>query len=113
MPVGFKWFVDPLFSGEVAFGGGESSGMSFLRKRTAACGPPIKGWSDPRPAGRRITAKTGRAGPASPGAGQALRRVLVQARRHPRPTLEPEAKFAKLTGDDVAATQLAGDITAK
>ena len=32
VPVGFKWFVDPLFSGEVAFGGEESSGMSFLRK---------------------------------------------------------------------------------
>ena len=23
VPVGFKWFVDPLFSGEVAFGGGK------------------------------------------------------------------------------------------
>ena len=32
VPVGFKWFVDPLFKGEVAFGGEESSGMSFLRK---------------------------------------------------------------------------------
>ena len=32
VPVGFKWFVDPLFSGEVAFGGEESSGMSFLRR---------------------------------------------------------------------------------
>ena len=31
VPVGFKWFVDPLFNGEVGFGGEESSGMSFLR----------------------------------------------------------------------------------
>jgi phosphoglucomutase len=31
VPVGFKWFVEGLFSGEVAFGGEESAGASFLR----------------------------------------------------------------------------------
>ena len=31
VPVGFKWFVDGLSSGEVAFGGEESAGASFLR----------------------------------------------------------------------------------
>ena len=31
VPVGFKWFVDGLVSGEVAFGGEESAGASFLR----------------------------------------------------------------------------------
>jgi phosphoglucomutase len=32
VPVGFKWYVDGLFSGEMAFGGEESAGASFLRK---------------------------------------------------------------------------------
>ncbi len=31
VPVGFKWFVDGLLSGTVAFGGEESAGASFLR----------------------------------------------------------------------------------
>lgn len=32
VPVGFKWFVDGLFNGKIAFGGEESAGASFLRK---------------------------------------------------------------------------------
>jgi phosphoglucomutase len=32
VPVGFKWFVDGLLSGDVAFGGEESAGASFLRR---------------------------------------------------------------------------------
>ncbi|WP_405009400.1 phosphoglucomutase (alpha-D-glucose-1,6-bisphosphate-dependent) [Kitasatospora sp. NBC_01539] len=32
VPVGFKWFVDGLLSGTVAFGGEESAGASFLRR---------------------------------------------------------------------------------
>jgi phosphoglucomutase len=31
VPVGFKWFVDGLYSGRCAFGGEESAGASFLR----------------------------------------------------------------------------------
>jgi phosphoglucomutase len=31
VPVGFKWFVDGLLSGAIAFGGEESAGASFLR----------------------------------------------------------------------------------
>lgn len=31
VPVGFKWFVDGLFNGEICFGGEESAGASFLR----------------------------------------------------------------------------------
>jgi phosphoglucomutase len=31
VPVGFKWFVDGLFTGDLAFGGEESAGASFLR----------------------------------------------------------------------------------
>ena len=32
VPVGFKWFVDGLYDGKLAFGGEESAGASFLRK---------------------------------------------------------------------------------
>ena len=32
VPVGFKWFVDGLLSGDCAFGGEESAGASFLRR---------------------------------------------------------------------------------
>ncbi len=32
VPVGFKWFVDPLLEGTCGFGGEESAGASFLRK---------------------------------------------------------------------------------
>jgi phosphoglucomutase len=32
VPVGFKWFVDGLFDGSLAFGGEESAGASFLRR---------------------------------------------------------------------------------
>ncbi len=32
VPVGFKWFVDGLYSGHFGFGGEESAGASFLRK---------------------------------------------------------------------------------
>ncbi|MDP0589252.1 MAG: phosphoglucomutase (alpha-D-glucose-1,6-bisphosphate-dependent) [Candidatus Endonucleobacter bathymodioli] len=32
VPVGFKWFVNGLSTGEIAFGGEESAGASFLKK---------------------------------------------------------------------------------
>lgn len=32
VPVGFKWFVEGLLSGSIAFGGEESAGASFLRR---------------------------------------------------------------------------------
>jgi len=32
VPVGFKWFVDGLFTGKFGFGGEESAGASFLRQ---------------------------------------------------------------------------------
>ncbi|MGC2652091.1 MAG: phosphoglucomutase, partial [Mycobacterium sp.] len=32
VPVGFKWFVDPLIGGTIGFGGEESAGASFLRR---------------------------------------------------------------------------------
>ncbi|UCD88537.1 MAG: alpha-D-glucose phosphate-specific phosphoglucomutase [Desulfobacterales bacterium] len=36
VPVGFKWFVEGMLNGTVAFGGEESAGASFLRKNSTA-----------------------------------------------------------------------------
>ena len=113
VPVGFKWFVDPLFSGEVAFGGEESSGMSFLRKDGRVWTTDKDGLI-PDLLAAEITAKTGK-NPAQLHQDQVARFGESWYKRVDTPTtLEQKAKFAKLTGDDVTATQLAGeDITAK
>ena len=113
VPVGFKWFVDPLFKGEVAFGGEESSGMSFLRKDGRVWTTDKDGLI-PDLLAAEITAKTGK-NPAQLHQDQVARFGESWYKRVDTPTtLEQKAKFAKLTGDDVAATQLAGeDITAK
>jgi phosphoglucomutase len=36
VPVGFKWFVDPLLDGSLGFGGEESAGASFLTRNGSA-----------------------------------------------------------------------------
>ena len=38
VPVGFKWFVDGLLDGSIAFGGEESAGASFLSEHMIAFG---------------------------------------------------------------------------
>ncbi len=59
VPVGFKWFVDPFMQKEIAFGGEESAGASFLRK-------DCKVWSTDKDGiimnllAAEITAKTGK-----------------------------------------------------
>ena len=113
VPVGFKWFVDPLFSGEVAFGGEESSGMSFLRKNGLVWTTDKDGLI-PDLLAAEITAKTGK-NPAQLHQEQVERFGESWYKRVDTPTtLEQKAKFAALSGDDVAASTLAGeDITAK
>ena len=113
VPVGFKWFVDPLFKGEVAFGGEESSGMSFLRKDGRVWTTDKDGLI-PDLLAAEITAKTGK-NPAQLHQEQVERFGESWYKRVDTPTtLEQKIKFGKLSGDDVEATQLAGeDITAK
>jgi phosphoglucomutase len=108
VPVGFKWFVPGLVSGEVAFGGEESAGASFLRKD----GQP---WSTDKDGlimcllAAEIEAVTG----LSPS-----ERYAELTKRHGEPhykrvdapaDLEKKAKLSKLSEKDVAATEIAGD----
>ncbi len=113
VPVGFKWFVDPLFTGEVAFGGEESSGMSFLRKDGRVWTTDKDGLI-PDLLAAEITGKMGK-NPAELHKDQVVRFGESWYKRIDTPTtLEQKQKFAKLTGDDVTATTLGGEeITAK
>ncbi len=113
VPVGFKWFVDGLLDGSVAFGGEESAGMSFLRRD----GRP---WSTDKDGliacllAAEMTARTGR----DPGES-----YLALTERFGAPVYKridapatPAQKIAlgALSPDAVKATELAGGaITAK
>ncbi|MGW2093435.1 phosphoglucomutase (alpha-D-glucose-1,6-bisphosphate-dependent) [Promicromonospora sukumoe] len=113
VPVGFKWFVPGLLSGEVGFGGEESAGASFLRKDGRV-------WSTDKDGlllallASEILATTGR----SPSEHHA---DLVErygqswyARVDAAATREQKARLGALSPSDVSSTTLAGqDITAK
>ena len=108
VPVGFKWFVDGLLDGSVAFGGEESAGMSFLRRD----GTP---WSTDKDGiiacllAAELTATTGR----DPGEtyAQLTERfgAPVYRRIDARATAAQKAALGRLSATDVLATELAGD----
>ena len=113
VPVGFKWFVPGLLSGETAFGGEESAGASFLRLD----GSP---WSTDKDGillallASEMTAVTGKT------PSQRYRELTGQfgdpeyARVDAPATREQKAALAKLSPSDVTATTLAGEeITAR
>ena len=108
VPVGFKWFVPGLLDGSVGFGGEESAGASFLRKDGTT-------WTTDKDGillallASEITAVTGR----TPGE---LYRELTgrfgdpaYARVDEPASREQKAALAKLSPEQVAATELAGD----
>ena len=113
VPVGFKWFVDGLFTGTCCFGGEESAGASFLRQDGSV-------WSTDKDGlilnllAAEITARTGK----DPGR---LYRELAAAFGTPyytridaAATPEQKAKLQKLSADAVTANELAGEpITAR
>ncbi|OFJ54477.1 phosphoglucomutase (alpha-D-glucose-1,6-bisphosphate-dependent) [Mycolicibacterium grossiae] len=113
VPVGFKWFVDGLVGGSIGFGGEESAGASFLRTDGTV-------WTTDKDGiilallASEIVAKTG----ATPS-----QRYAELAEKYGAPTYaridapadrEQKARLAKLSADQVSATDLAGEpITAK
>jgi phosphoglucomutase len=113
VPVGFKWFVDGLISGTIGFGGEESAGASFLRTDGSA-------WTTDKDGiilallASEILAVTG----STPS-----QRYEALAEKYGAPTYarvdapanrEQKARLAKLSAEQVTATELAGEpITAK
>lgn len=113
VPVGFKWFVPGLVDGSVGFGGEESAGASFLTRDG-------KAWTTDKDGillallAAEIRAVTGK----SPS--ELYRELTAEfgdpayARVDAAATPEQKARLGKLSGDDITATELAGDpITAK
>jgi phosphoglucomutase len=113
VPVGFKWFVPGLLDGSVAFGGEESAGGSFLRRDGRV-------WTTDKDGlilallASEILATTGRS-PSQHHADLVERYGESWYARVDAPaTLEEKATLAKLSPDQVSATELAGEaITAK
>ena len=113
VPVGFKWFVDGLLSGTIGFGGEESAGASFLRRDGSV-------WTTDKDGiilallASEILAVTG----STPS-----QRYAALAEKYGAPTYaridapadrEQKARLARLSPEQVTATELAGEaITAK
>ncbi|BBY07709.1 phosphoglucomutase (alpha-D-glucose-1,6-bisphosphate-dependent) [Mycobacterium noviomagense] len=113
VPVGFKWFVEPLLTSAIGFGGEESAGASFLRRDGSV-------WTTDKDGiilallAAEMVAVTG---------ATSSQRYQELARKYGEPTYarinapadrEQKARLAKLSADQVTATELAGEpITAK
>jgi len=108
VPVGFKWFVPGLSSGELGFGGEESAGASFLRKNGTTWTTDKDGFILDLLAAE-ILAVTGKE-PATHYEG--LEDQFGQAfyaRLEAKATFEQKAVFNKLTPEMVGADYLAGE----
>ncbi len=112
VPVGFKWFVPGLLSGEVGFGGEESAGASFLRRDGGV-------WSTDKDGillallASEIVAKTGKSPSEHHRALVAEHGESWYARVDAAATREQKAKLGALSPEQVTSTTLAGqDITA-
>jgi phosphoglucomutase len=113
VPVGFKWFVPGLIDGSVAFGGEESAGASFLRFDGTV-------WTTDKDGillallASEILAVTGKT-PSQHYAELTEEFGSPVYERVDAPASKTQkAELAKLDGDAITATELAGDpITAK
>ncbi|MFF1284648.1 phosphoglucomutase (alpha-D-glucose-1,6-bisphosphate-dependent) [Streptomyces sp. NPDC058299] len=108
VPVGFKWFVDGLVSGDLGFGGEESAGASFLRRDGSV-------WTTDKDGiilallASEITAVTDRT-PSEHYAGLTARfGEPAYARIDAPATREQKALLGKLSPAQVTADTLAGE----
>jgi phosphoglucomutase len=108
VPVGFKWFVPGLLDGTVGFGGEESAGGSFLRRRARV-------WSTDKDGiildllASEIRAVTGKS-PSERYAELVARYGNPAYARVDAPaTREQKARLAALSPEDVRADTLAGE----
>jgi phosphoglucomutase len=108
VPVGFKWFVDGLLDGSIGFGGEESAGASFLRRDRSA-------WTTDKDGliacllAAEMTARGGR-DPGAAYAGLTARFGSPAYRRIDAPASpEQKAVLARLSPEQVSATELAGE----
>jgi phosphoglucomutase len=113
VPVGFKWFVDGLVTGTIGFGGEESAGASFLRRDGSV-------WTTDKDGiilallASEILAVTGESPSQRYGALTEKYGAPTYARIDAPADREQKARLAKLSADQVSATELAGEtITAK
>ncbi len=108
VPVGFKWFVAGLLSGELGFGGEESAGASFLCRDGAAWSTDKDGII-PALLAAEITARTGR----DPGeVYRGLTRELgepLSDRVEARATPEQKKRLSRLDRSQITISKLAGD----
>ncbi len=108
VPVGFKWFVAGLVSGDLGFGGEESAGASFLRRDGAAWSTDKDGII-PALLAAEMTARTGRdPGEAYGGLIRELGEPLSD-RVEARATPEQKKKLSKLDRSQIHIAELAGD----
>ncbi|MHB1010393.1 MAG: phosphoglucomutase (alpha-D-glucose-1,6-bisphosphate-dependent) [Propionibacteriaceae bacterium] len=113
VPVGFKWFVPGLISGELGFGGEESAGASFLTTSGRT-------WTTDKDGilldllASEILAVTGKTPSQLYAELEGRYGVSSYARVDAPATREQKQKLGKLSPEDVTATDLAGEpITAK
>ncbi|MFD6513992.1 phosphoglucomutase (alpha-D-glucose-1,6-bisphosphate-dependent) [Rhodococcus sp. NPDC060176] len=108
VPVGFKWFVPGLLDGSVGFGGEESAGASFLRHDGSV-------WTTDKDGiilallASEITAVTGKSPAAHYAALAEKFGSPAYARIDAPATRAQKAVLAKLSPDQVSATELAGE----
>jgi phosphoglucomutase len=107
-PVGFKWFVPGLIDGTIGFGGEESAGASFLRTDGSV-------WTTDKDGiilallASEIAAVTGETPSERYRALTEKFGAPAYARIDVATDPESKAKLGKLSAQDVAATELAGD----
>ncbi len=108
VPVGFKWFVEGLLSGELGFGGEESAGASFLRSGGGV-------WSTDKDGlilgllAAEIIAKTGRDPAEHHRALTDEFGEMVYERTDTPATPEEKAALGKLSPLQVRDTEVAGE----